>query len=125
MAKVAKLVTLSLTVRVIVDESAEDTEIATKAHEKALNELRTQMGYLDMLENIQDDTEIPFGKGRDDVYYRPKIDDRGVVINHEYSKHGVLSCEVWREKSNLKKLFPKCIVEEFSGDDIGNKVFVD
>jgi hypothetical protein len=125
MAKKAKLVTLSLTVRIIVDENAEDIEIATKAHEKALHEIRNHMGYFDMLEKIEDDTEIPFGKGRGDVYYRPKINDRGEVINYEYSNHAVLSCDVWRDKSNLKKIFPKCIVEEFSGNDIEHKVFVD
>jgi hypothetical protein len=123
MAKVAKLVMVSLMTRVVVDENDTEEQIIEASRLKFLSKIENELG--EHIELIENDEEVPFGEVYDDVYYRPKIDDRGGVINHEYSKHGVLSCEVWRDKSNLKKLFPKCIVEEFSGDDIENKVFVD
>ncbi len=123
MAKVAKLVMVSLMTRVLVEENDTEEQIIEASRLKFLSKIENELG--EHIESIENDEEVPFGKGYADVYYRPKIDDRGDVINHQYSKHGVLSCEVWRYKSNLKKVFPKCIVEEFSGDDIGNKIFVD
>ncbi len=58
--KVAKLVTLSVTVRVIVDEDATDLEILEVAHSLCMNALQND-GVFDHFESIIDDTECPLG----------------------------------------------------------------
>ena len=60
MAKVAKLVTLSVTVRVVVDESAEELEILETAHPKCVDAILND-GVFDHFESIKDDEECPFG----------------------------------------------------------------
>lgn len=59
MAKVAKLVYVSLATRVIVDENASDEEIIEKARPKFIDKVRSELG--ENLEDIVDDTECPFG----------------------------------------------------------------
>lgn len=60
MAKIAKLVCISLTVRVLVDESETDE----KTMEVAMPHLRQKLnvdGILDNIERIEKDMECPFG----------------------------------------------------------------
>jgi hypothetical protein len=63
MAKVAKLVTVSFTTRVIVEDTASDEEIIEasrgKVAEKVINELQEH------LESIEDDTEMPYEEGEE------------------------------------------------------------
>lgn len=65
MAKVAKLITFSLTTRVIVDENATDEEIATKA----LSGIQAKINNNELVENIEsieDDEELPYGEVLED-----------------------------------------------------------
>lgn len=59
MTKIAKLVTISLTVRVIVDEDATEEQIIDAAKPKMRAMLNEEV--LDHLEKIKDDKECPFG----------------------------------------------------------------
>jgi hypothetical protein len=63
MAKVAKLVYVSLITRVIVDENASDTEILAKAQSKFIEKIETEIN--EHLESIEDDTECPFDENLD------------------------------------------------------------
>lgn len=60
MAKVAKLVTLSVTIRVVVDENAEEWEILETAHPNCVDAILNN-GVFDHFESIKDDEECPFG----------------------------------------------------------------
>jgi len=59
MAKVAKLITVSLIVRVIVDDNDSDENI----FDKALPALKSSLysNSLSNVEDIKDDTECPYG----------------------------------------------------------------
>ena len=59
MAKVAKLVLVSLMARVVVDESATDKQILDEARPKFIEKVNTELG--ENLDNISGDTECPFG----------------------------------------------------------------
>jgi hypothetical protein len=59
MAKVAKLVMVSLMTRVVVDEIATDEEILNKARPKFIEKVNMELG--ENLEEITDDTECPYG----------------------------------------------------------------
>lgn len=59
MKKVAKLVTVSTVVRVIVDENATQEQIYEKAMPQIINSLVSD-GIFDHLESIKDDTEMPY-----------------------------------------------------------------
>lgn len=63
--KVAKLVSFSPMVRIVVDENATEEEIALAAFEKALYVMRHD-GALDHVDVIKDDTEMPFGSVSED-----------------------------------------------------------
>jgi hypothetical protein len=63
--KIAKLVTVSITTRVIVDINSTEEQIMEKALPKLKQNL-IEDGILDHLETITPDTEIPFGKGLHD-----------------------------------------------------------
>ena len=58
--KIAKLVTVSVTTRVVVDEGATDEQIMEVALPKQINNLQND-GCLDHLESIEYDTECPYG----------------------------------------------------------------
>ncbi len=58
--KVAKLVSVSLMTRVIVEEDATDEQIMEVAIPRLSNNLFND-GILDNVEDIKDDTECPFG----------------------------------------------------------------
>lgn len=60
MAKVAKLVTLSVTVRVIADEGTEELDIIRAAEQKCINALQDDSVF-DHFESIKDDEECPYG----------------------------------------------------------------
>lgn len=57
--KVAKLVTISLITRVIVEEGAPNTTIAYKAQSQFIDKIREDL--MDNIESIEDDLEVPFG----------------------------------------------------------------
>lgn len=60
MSKVAKLVSVSLITRVIVDENATDEQILELAKAKFMDKLNTELG--EHVEDIADDTECPYDK---------------------------------------------------------------
>ena len=59
MAKVAKLVQISLMTRVVVDESATDEQILDAARPNLIE--KVNMEFAENLDNISGDTECPFG----------------------------------------------------------------
>jgi hypothetical protein len=58
MAKVAKLVYVSMVTRVIVDEDATEEQIINVAQYKFMDKVQTEL--CENLENIVDDTECPY-----------------------------------------------------------------
>lgn len=65
MAKVAKLVTISLKTRVIVDENDSEEKIIEKARPHFLSQVKDS-ALVENIETIEDDEEIPYGKGFND-----------------------------------------------------------
>lgn len=65
MARVAKLVCVSIMTRVIVNDTDDEEAIMKKARPQLVEKLQ-QEGLLDHVESIEDDEEIPFGKGYND-----------------------------------------------------------
>lgn len=65
MARVAKLVYVSLMTRVIVNDTDDEETIMKKARPQLVEKLE-QEGLFDHVESIEDDEEIPFGKGYND-----------------------------------------------------------
>jgi hypothetical protein len=63
--RVAKLVYVSIMTRVIVDDTDDEETIMKKARPQLVKALQED-GLLDHVENIEDDEEIPFGKGYND-----------------------------------------------------------
>lgn len=57
--KVAKLVTVSVTTRVVVEDNASDEQIMEDAMFRCLINLQND-GICDHLESVVDDTEMPF-----------------------------------------------------------------
>lgn len=59
--KVAKLVRLSITVRVVVDENDSDDDLALEAARKEI--VNNQFSYFshDYIESVENDTECPYG----------------------------------------------------------------
>lgn len=65
MAKVAKLVMVSLVTRVIVDESATEDQIISASYKGFQAKIdNRELG--DNLESIEDDEEVPYGEALDD-----------------------------------------------------------
>jgi hypothetical protein len=58
MAKVAKLVYLSMVTRVIVDEDAREEEIVEAARNRFIDKINTELG--ENTEEIEDDIECPY-----------------------------------------------------------------
>ncbi len=65
MAKVAKLVMVSLLTRVIVDENATDEQIVAQAKSGFQAKLDNNE-LMDNLESIEDDKEVPYGEAPSD-----------------------------------------------------------
>jgi len=63
MAKVAKLVYVSMVTRVIVDEDATEEQIINVAQYKFMDKVQTEL--CENLENIVDDTECPYDPDMD------------------------------------------------------------
>ena len=61
--KVAKLVTVSIVTRVIVNEDASELEIIESATENIINQVHNDL--LDNIESIVEDTECPYNE--DDI----------------------------------------------------------
>ncbi len=65
MAKVAKLVRVMVTTRVIVDDNASEDEIMETALPRLLDNLQTNA--FENIEDIVDDTEVPYDPDMDEV----------------------------------------------------------
>ena len=63
MKKIAKLVTVSLMTRVVVDEDATDTQILEQAKGHFIDKINTELN--EHLEEILDDEEVPFDEAFD------------------------------------------------------------
>ena len=63
--RVAKLVYVSIGTRIIVDDTDDEETIMKKARPQLVKALQED-GLLDHVESIEDDEEIPFGKGYND-----------------------------------------------------------
>jgi len=125
MSRVAKLVTVSLITRVIVDENATDKQIVDAAKSKFLEKILNNE-LMENLEGIVDDTGCPCGSFYKDTvekFYQPQINDEGTIVGHEDEE--IFSFEVWSSKENLLKQFPNCVVIEYTFDDIEDPAFVD
>lgn len=70
MGKVAKLVTITMTTRVIVDENASESDIIELASIRMSEKIQHE--FNENLESIVDDTECP---------YNPEWDDEQEVIS--------------------------------------------
>lgn len=123
MAKVAKLVAISLLTRVIVDENATEEEILEKAVPKFMEKVNQEIG--EHLEYITDDEECPYGTFDEEVevFYQPELDEFGDVKGHPGET--IFSFEVWRSKENLLKDLPNCNPIKYSKYDIENPTFID
>lgn len=64
MAKVAKLITVALIVRVIVDENSTDEQMLEAAKPKLITQLHDEA--MEHIEKISSDEECPFGTFPDD-----------------------------------------------------------
>jgi len=125
MSKKAKLATISLTTRVIVDEHATYEQILDAAKSKFLEKIHNNE-LMENLEAIVDDTALPYGsfyKDSVEKFYQPQINDEGTIVGHEDEE--IFSFEVWASKEELLKQFPNCIVNEYTFDDIEDPAFVD
>lgn len=65
MPKIAKLVTVSLVTRVIMEDSATDEQIMEVAKPRFVDKITTELG--EHLESIDDDTECPYNANFDTV----------------------------------------------------------
>ena len=63
--RIAKLVYVSIGTRIIVDDTDDEETIMKKARPQFVKALQED-GLLDHVESIEDDEEIPFGKGYKD-----------------------------------------------------------
>lgn len=116
--KVAKLVTISVTTRVIVDSDSTEEQIM----EKALPQLKRNLavdGAFDHYESIVDDIECPVGTSPDDVYYQPTFQHPNRLPEDLFDH------EVFKSKELCQKSFPDFFICEYSGDDIEKHEFVD
>lgn len=66
MGNVAKLVTVSLMTRVIVDENATEQEIIDAARSRFIDKIETDLG--DNIEEIFDDDECPYDPDLDFIF---------------------------------------------------------
>lgn len=69
MAKVAKLVCISLMTRVVVEKDATDEDIVKAARGNFIQKVKED-GLLDHLESIENDEECPFGTFKEDKNYK-------------------------------------------------------
>lgn len=121
----AILVEFSLMTRIIVPDEFDidnmsDADYAT-LREKAVPRLHEKLdteGIGDLLGEVREDEEIPYGEGSDDVYYQPSFDDISKV-------EGLYSFQVFASKEVAQKAFPGVEILEYHGDDIQGKTFVD
>lgn len=64
MAKVAKLVTISMMTRVVVDDDADDDFIINRSAMNFINKITNEIG--EHIEEIVDDEECPYNPEEDD-----------------------------------------------------------
>ena len=69
MAKVAKLVYSSFVTRVIVDDDANDDDIAIMAISKLSDELSSNGINIEAIDSIEDDAECPYSDDEDEISY--------------------------------------------------------
>ena len=123
--KKAMLITFSLTTRVIVDENLSEEEMTDSAIAEAYKGIQDKINNRELGDNmteLEEDTEIPFGKAFLDRYFQPDMSS-GYV--HGHPGKTIPSFQVWKNKKNLMKAYPKCTPIEYSGDDIEDPTFMD
>lgn len=88
--KVAKLVTVSLMTRVVVDENASDEQIMDKAFKGLLNALESSA--LENIEEIKPDSDCPFGTfaGDFEIGQRVLVPDPNETDMHNHSFEGTV-----------------------------------
>lgn len=134
MKKVAKLVTVVLTTRVVVDENASDENIFEAAREGLKTKAKEEM--FENLDKIEDDTECPYGTFEGEkkgeftggsvlypAYYQPDLehpDLKHAILVREFSEN-----DVFESKSLAEKVFPNVEIKTYFGDDIANPNYVD
>jgi hypothetical protein len=64
MAKIAKLVTLTLQTRVVVEEGTDDEEVMELARPKFADKIKYE--YLENIEEVIEDKEQPYKEGEED-----------------------------------------------------------
>lgn len=98
--------------------TGEDYELlANKSKSRLINNLKTS-GMGDILESIEEDTQMPFGSDNEDEYYQPDLFDEDVLSK-------LASHHVFASKENAQKAFPGVEIHTFHGDDIEDPLFVD
>ena len=81
MSKIAKLVTISLITRVIVEDTATDEQILEVARPKFLNQINSELS--ENLESIVEDTECPYGTSpEEEIEINWKIPKENSVTLH-------------------------------------------
>lgn len=104
MTKIAKLVTATVTTRVVVNTNATEEEIAEAANSGLRTALQTS-GVLDFITEIKDDTQVPFGTLKDEKsiidmvieQFKKDIAEQDVTAIAELLK----SCPIQRLESYL------------------------
>jgi hypothetical protein len=90
MAKVAKLVMVSLMTRVIVDENATDEEIISASYKGFQAKLdNRELG--DNLESIEDDEELPYGSVVEDASECP-VCNRSQYVRPDFDSPDSMNC---------------------------------
>lgn len=126
MTKVAKLVTVSLTTRVVVDENATEEQIAEATKQRYIQRINNNE-VLENITEIVEDKECPFGTFTEDseegFYFQPDLDHptmKKLLESGEFN-----SFDVFDSKALAEKLFPEVEIKTYSGDDIEEPRFVD
>lgn len=124
MKKIAKLVTITLTTRVVVKANATEEEIARASKENFLSKISNNE-IQENIDVIMDDEECPYDAKTDEtgsvllpVYYQPDFSDPDV--NAQLS-----SFMVFADKEIAQKAFPNAKINEYSGNDIEEPTFMD
>lgn len=121
----AILVEFSLLTRIVVPDEFDidnmsDADYAT-LREKAVPRFHEKLntdGIGDLLGEVREDEEMPYGESPDDEYYQPSFDDLSKV-------DGLFSFQVFASKEVAEKAFPGVEILVYHGDDIEEKTFVD
>ena len=118
MSKVAKLVTITLKTRILVDENADDNVIikACKPRfiEKVMNELNEN------IDSVELDIECPYGTPYEDFYYQPDLSHPDVKNDKDFH-----SFFVFHKPENAKEMYPGVEIIRYYDGDIENPTYID